>query len=189
MTERHLIRVSVGERYPFPIKHQGEGMLVHISPTDTVPDIKFVVRLSRPLPSEIEALTKTPIKIGIVGAPPLVWFTLQGDRINFDAPYALGIEPKAREIVESFQLVEMASPETRILTDLVTLDAENNIVRGIRTISFTRQWFQVLRRHLLSCPVSLTQTTYNLAVEGDMRKYPTTKALVKAATIIERGGL
>ena len=107
-------RLAVRQAFPYPMTHQGEGMIVSVIPADQAPDVIVIVKLADPTAAETRAMTKDALRIAITPSPPLVWFTLLANKLDLDAPYGVGIEKRAPEIQASFEQLQHVGPEKRL---------------------------------------------------------------------------
>ncbi|WP_048710764.1 hypothetical protein [Microvirga massiliensis] len=181
----HML-LNVGAVFPH-VQPGQEGMKISITAGEA-PSIMFVVMVAGPTNQEVRMVTKGKLRLGLTPSPPLLWFSLLGEKISFDAPYAIGVEPKAGEILKSVNQVYFAPPETRLLTTVLLLDARDCVIRGIRAVTVSPQWWLALDTLLARCEVPLTQSAYLAAMQKDMQRWPSTAALARDAGIIEHAG-
>ncbi|KMO27211.1 hypothetical protein VQ02_33605 [Methylobacterium variabile] len=179
--------LRVGETWD--LAPAGEGMTLQLVPAGDHASLTIIVSLRKPAASEIKALTKKPLQFGVTQSQVLTWVTLFGDQLSFDAPYASGIEKNSADIRASLSHVESWTDKTRNAATIVVTDPRNKEIKGVRLISLSKTWWSVFSRSVVAGPEVLSRETYDAAYMSDQRRYPTTQHLVRAAEIIESGGV
>jgi hypothetical protein len=178
--------LRVGSHWKFATSQA--GMRLHIEPADNIAALTFIASVSCPTRKEIHSLTKGPIRFGILPSSPLVWFTVEGNGLSFDAPYGIGIETEAEAIAASVACSLSWGPQTRGLVHLIMTDTVTRTITGIRVITLTRAWFVILSEALASCPIRISRSAYDQAMSHDYQRWPSTDAMIACAAIIEQGG-
>lgn len=184
MSDAPLQRIAVGAPWPHPAP---EGMQAIISPTEGGLQVALAAALDNITGTELEALIKGPIRLGIATAPPLTWLLLDAGILSLDAPYARGIASPgyAREIAEAAAQIGGWQEQARGLVELYVID--RGLVAGIRLVSLSRDWWSILAAGLRQPPERLERATYDRAVTEQQARWTTPEMLARAR-IVEVGG-
>lgn len=183
-----LARYAVGEPWPHPIA--GEGMTLWLEVGADALDAMLVITIASPTNKEVRLLRAEPLRISIVPAAPLVWIVLQtqGGTPSVDAPYAVGVNPKA-EALRSCAALARTRPETQRGTlTVATVDAATGITQVLRLVSLTRTWWIALADALDACPAPISQAEHAAAMHRDMVRWPRTETMLRHAAVSERAG-
>lgn len=179
---------AVGERSPLP--PVAEGMTALIEATPEIAALQLICAMDEPKLSEIRAMTNKPLRLGILPAPPLVWIVLSGDRISFDAPYAIGLhgaEGAAERVAAAAKSMEWNAQQRGVVA-ITLINTRGNVVAGLRNLSLSRAWHQTLAQALAASPATLSPAERDAAVARDYRRYAQTSDMLAACRIVERGG-
>lgn len=178
---------EVGAPWPQPIA--SEGMTAVVAPGEEAPSLTLVCALGSPTPAEIAALTKGRLRLAIVPSPPLTWIVLDAGKISFDAPYALGVEAAERraEIADSLARASRWSAETRNLVTIATVDSDTGLTRGLRAATLSRAWWLALAAGISAAAIE--PAARDAAIARDLRRWPQTADMLRAATALEVVGL
>ncbi|MFE1598154.1 hypothetical protein [Methylobacterium sp. ID0610] len=183
--EMSLIRYRVGDPYPGPLA--GEGLQMTIEPAERSLNAMLVAGLARPSVNEVEALTRAPIRLGLLVRSPIIYVVMAGAGIDLDAAVAHAGDATRGPLVAAARAVYAWDEEHRGLLTVTTVDTASGMVRGLRAVSLSRQWWATLATGLEACPVATTAERERVNAET-YRRYPTPAAMLADCSIIEMGG-
>ena len=176
---------------PSPLGPAVEGMRIILEPGDEAPRLTLVLGIQSPTNREIRFLSNEPIRLGLLRHGNLMWAVLSsGDKLSFDAPYALGVETiKVAEEVRRSVALANAWPDTfRCLVTIVVVDSATGIVAALRVATLSKTWWTVAANILAEVSTSLTSAAYAAEIQKTYQVYATTPAMVSKATIMETIG-
>lgn len=166
-----------------------EGPRVVLTAGKEAPDLMFLGGINRPSAREVLALTNEPLKIALLRHGDLAWFVITcGKELSFDASFSLGIEPDALNIRKSVAEARTWPEQQRCLVTLIMADTSTNKVIAIRAVSLSREFWITLADILDQARLSVSDVEYQMSMEQSYRAFPTTDAMLRAATIVETAG-
>ncbi len=187
--DRDMLATKMRVRDEAPWPNVPEGMVLHLDSAGNQPNAMLVMGMRKPSAGEEKAIRQKPLRVGITTSDPLTWITVEGEKVSFDAPYGLGIVEKAEQIRTQLRAVDGWTDATRCAVTIVLVDSRDNTIRGLRYATLGKTWWSVFANAILAQPEHMTRATYDAALDADMRRYPSTQHLVRAAKIIEPLGL
>jgi len=136
---------------------------------------------------EVEAVRRGEAEFGLVVSGDVIFFLYRfGEAIRWsDAPYSWHLVPPGeRELPEP-----PATAETRALLSVVLVDADRNMVRALRALTFspdfTRELHGAIREQ---AGRTWTVAAYDAELRRAYKRWPTTDLMLPAAVARCRGG-
>lgn len=103
-----------------------------------------------------------------------------------DAPYSIHLVPQEHRTAPPVS----AGPETRALMQVLLVDAATGVLRAIRAITLSPPFTAALHRAIdEQHRAAWDSGAYDQALQALYAKYLHSSAMVRAAVIVERGGL
>jgi hypothetical protein len=184
---------EVGQPYPGIV--QGQGLLTFMGASegdDNGVEAMFVASLPGALPVEVEALISKPIRFGIVQFNPIIFILLLADGPTvLDSPFGIGLyrHETAIELLEASRHARGWPAITRRITKLVVVDPETMLIKGLREMTLTRDWWITLADELERCPLSLSRENYKTAMQQAYSRWKTTAEMIPHCVVIEETGI
>lgn len=178
---------EVGRPWPHPIQPAGLQMLAE--PIEDGVGVMLVAAVPHISGQEITALTESPIRLGILPSPPIVYVLLSADGLSLDAPYAVGLHDAALAgaLRAGVGLARSWPDDRRGTLTIAVVDGADRILRGLRMVSLSRTWWVKLAAALDRCgPV--TPAALDAEMARAYRRYPDVAAMMHDATIVETAG-
>jgi hypothetical protein len=189
-------RMSVFEiGRPFPGALKGDGLVTFMEPSegeDNGIDAMIVASMSRPLPREIEAFIRKPIRLGILSFDPILFILVVADgQMVWDSPFGIGLYARetATKLVAASRQARGWPAMTRRLTHLLVVDQDNMLIKGIRAMTLTCQWWITLADELERCPLSLSREDYRAAMQQAYSRWKSPAEMIPHCAIIEEAGI
>ena len=153
-------------------------------------DMLLACMVHRPTAAEIDALTRKPLRIGLLPSPPLLWIMLAADRISFDLPFVPALAGAAMS-EEQRCAADKADgwPDTfrRMLT-IGVADTYSGLCVGLRTVSLSKAWWSAFGRSTRRLSATVTAAQRDAAMAADYRRLGTTETMMRAALVNEIAG-
>lgn len=151
---------------------------------------ELMLRVSSPTRKEVRGVKQSACEFALVPHNDVLFFLFhfRGGLPWSDAPYSWHLTKLAgREAMP----VMTEGPETRALLQVVLLDAPTGIVKVLRAVSLSPEFTMALHdaiRRQASAPWP-GSAEYNSMIQEAYRKWPTTEAMLAAATTRTVGGV
>lgn len=141
--------------------------------------------LGSPSPKEIAAFKTSPVRVGLYleGNVIFLLFRIEGCMEWSDQAFSI------RLVDEKDQALPPLPPGLRILLTLILVNADSGIVMAIRAVTFSPHFSRLLHmamRHQKDS--AFNASAHQSTIEAVYRRFPNSKALAKAAVLIERAG-
>ena len=184
----NLVRLAVGELWPYPLA--GQGLQLLLEPGEEGLQIMIVAGIEKPTPTETAAMRGGVIRLGILPLSPLVWVVLATERLGLDAPYAIGVHDAARvaALRASARQAAQWAPGHRGLVTVATVDTGTTKTRVLRTVTLSQAWHVALSDALEAMPSQITGAQHQRAIDGAYAQYRQPEDMLLACSIVEQAG-
>ena len=143
---------------------------------------------ANPSADEVRGVRKGPAHFALYIEGPVIMMLYQFERACdwSDAPYSIHLVPQEHRTAPPVS----AGPETRALLQVLLVDAATGVLRAIRAITLSPPFTAALHRAIDAQMHSTWDSgAYDQSLRSIYAKYPQSSDMLRAATIIERGGL
>jgi hypothetical protein len=193
MDRDKMIRIAAGERWPYRLAGAMQAIIDPVEEAGLT--LSLVMAVSRPTSEERKAVRTAPLTLALLPTPDILWIVADLGRLSFDAPWCTGPLPlDARPAVAAGAATVQALPEaTRGLVEIYAVDSADGIVFAARIVSCSRAWWRILAGGINSqierwAGRSASTIEHRRIIDAGMASWPSTAALLKAATIVETAG-
>ena len=176
-----MMKIEVGQRWPYAMG--GEGLQAVIEPTPEGLSVMLVASMAGPTHQEVRAMKKSPVRLGIVPAAPLVWIVLDGGGVSMDAPYAPALAG-----IDHYAALQIAPrPAVRSLVTIPLVDHATCLVRAIRVVSVSAPWMNALADGIAAAG-AVDTAGRDRAMRAGYARWKTTRDMLSDAVAVETGG-
>lgn len=142
--------------------------------------------LPNPTEAEIGAFRNGTVHVGLFVRKSVICFLFKIERLYDWSDQAFSI----RLVNEAERTLPEWTPGMHVPLSLVLVDSETGVVRALRVVTYSKHFSEVMNRQLkkqMEEPFSATE--HEAAVREIYERYPTSKALSKAAILVEKAGV